>query len=530
MKTLYFNGNIYTGDGFTHSLLVENGVILAVGDAAAMRANGANAFDLEGKTVIPGLNDSHMHLYGVGTNIMSVQMLGSKSPEDVIERGRKFIETNNVPEGTYVTGRGWNQDYFEGEKRLLNRYDLDKISAKHPIVFRRACGHMLVCNSLALELSGVNKDTEACPGGAIDKDANGEPTGIFREHAMGMIEQFIPAKTVDEMAEIIAKAQEYAASYGITSIQTNDINDGNFMLMDAAYKKVVENGKAKCRVTQQSCFNTLVGFKEYLEAGFRMGNGNSPYRIGPLKLFVDGSLGARTALMREPYADDPSTQGIECMSQETLDEFVRIATEHKMQVITHAIGDKAIEMVLDAIEKEGGENNELRHGVVHAQITDKPLLERFRKLNALCYAQPIFLHYDMHVVADRVGEELANTSYNFKSLYDMGVRTSFGTDSPVEDLKTFDNIHCAVNRQDLKHYPENGWVPSECFTVKEAIDCYTKEGAYASFEEYEKGTLEDGKFADFVVLDRNIFEIDKADLINTKVLMTVMGGEITYKA
>ncbi|MBQ7094563.1 MAG: amidohydrolase family protein, partial [Clostridia bacterium] len=300
--------------------------------------------------------------------------------------------------------------------------------------------------------------------------------------------------------------------------------------MDAAYKKVVADGKAKCRITQQSCFNTLVGFKEYLEAGFRMGNGNSPYRIGPLKLFVDGSLGARTALMRKPYADDPSTVGIECMSQETLNEFVRIATEHKMQVITHAIGDKAIEMVLNAIEKEGGEGNALRHGVVHAQITDKPMLERFKKLNALCFAQPIFLHYDMHVVADRVGEELANTSYNFKTLYDSGVHTSFGTDSPVEDLKTFDNIHCAVNRRDLKHFPEGGWVPSECFTVKEAIDCYTKEGAYASFEEYEKGTLEDGKFADFVVLDRNIFEIPKADLINTKVLMTVMGGEVTYKA
>ena len=165
MKTLYFNGNIYTGDGFTHSLLVDNGVIIAVGDAAAMRANGANAFDLEGKTVIPGLNDSHMHLYGVGTNIMSVQMLGAHSPEDVIERAKKFIAENNVPAGTYVTGRGWNQDYFTGEKRLLNRYDLDKISTEHPIVFRRACGHMLVCNSKALELSGVNKNTEACPGG-----------------------------------------------------------------------------------------------------------------------------------------------------------------------------------------------------------------------------------------------------------------------------------------------------------------------------------------------------------------------------
>lgn len=530
MKTLYFNGNIYTGEGFTHSLLVDNGIILASGDAAAMRASGANAVDLEGRTVLPGFNDSHMHLYGVGTNLMSVQLLGSTGVSDIIERAKKFISDNNIPEGTYVTGRGWNQDYFTSDKRLLTRYDLDKISTKHPIVFRRACGHVLVCNSLALSLAGIGRSTASAPGGSIDKDENGEPTGILREHAMSQVEQFIPQRTVDEMADIIAKAQEYAASYGITSIQTNDINDSNFRIMDAAYKKVAESGRAKVRITMQSCFNTLVGFKEYLEAGFRMGNGNSPYRIGPLKLFVDGSLGARTALMRKPYNDDPSTKGIECMSQETLNEFHRIATEHNMQVITHAIGDRAIEMVLNAIEAEGGKPGELRHGVVHAQITDKALLDRFSQLKALCFAQPIFLHYDMHVVEDRVGEELAKTSYNFKTLYDSGVHTSFGTDSPVEDLKTFDNIHCAVNRRDLRHYPEGGFVPSECFSVKEAIDCYTKEGAYASFEEHEKGTLEDGKFADFVVLDRNIFEIPKADILNTKVVMTVMGGTVTYKA
>lgn len=530
MKTLYFNGNIYTGEGFTHSLLVDNGIILAVGDAAAMRASGAKAVDLEGHTVVPGFNDSHMHLYGVGTNLMSVQLLGATSIGDIVERAKKFIADNHIPEGTYVTGRGWNQDYFTSEKRLLTRYDLDMISTKHPIIFRRACGHILACNSLALSLAGIDKDVSSVPGGGIDKDENGRPTGILREHAMAQVEQFIPELTSDEMADIIVKAQEYAASYGITSVQTNDITDGNFRTMNEAYKKVADSGRAKVRVTMQSCFNTLVGFKEYLEAGFRMGNGNSPYRIGPLKLFVDGSLGARTALMRSPYHDEPTTKGIECMSQETLNEFHRIATENNMQVITHAIGDRAIEMVLDAIEKEGGKGNELRHGIVHAQITDKALLARFKELNALCFAQPIFLHYDMHVVADRVGEELAQTSYNFKTLYDSGVHVSFGTDSPVEDLKTFDNIHCAVCRRDLKHYPEGGFVPSECFSVIEAVDCYTKAGAYASFEEYEKGTLEDGKFADFVVLDRNIFEIPKADIINTKVLMTVMGGNVTYKA
>lgn len=530
MKTLYFNGNIYTGDGFTHSMLVDNGMILALGDSGAMRAQGADAVDLEGKTVIPGLNDSHMHLYGVGTNLTSVQLLGAESIDEIIERAKRFIKENNVPKGTFVTGRGWNQDYFKGEQRLLTKEDLDKISKEHPIVFRRACGHMLSCNSLALEIAGVDENTQARQGGAIDKGKDNKPNGIFREHALEQIESFIPKPDVCTMANTIAKAMEYAASYGLTSIQTNDINDKNYMDMNNAYLKVVENKNAKVRITMQSCFNSLDTFKEYLDSGFYMGMGNSPYRIGPLKLFVDGSLGARTALMRKPYADDQFTRGILCLKQEDLEEFVRLATMHDMQVITHAIGDKAIEMVLDAIEKHGKEGNPLRHGIVHAQITDKALLERFKALNVLAFVQPIFLHYDMHIVKSRVGKELAETSYAFNTMDKMGVHTSFGTDSPVEDLKTFDNIHCSVNRQDLKHMPKEGFMPNEKFNIYDAIRCYTQEGAYASFEEYEKGKLQEGMFADFAVLDRNIFEIPSSELIDTKVLMTVMGGQVTYKA
>ena len=289
------------------------------------------------------------------------------------------------------------------------------------------------------------------------------------------MENIIPKPTVEKMAEIIEKAQKYAASFGITSVQTNDINDGNYIEMDKAYKKVAEAGKASVRVTMQSCFNTIEGFKNYLNDGFKMGQGNSPYRIGPLKLFIDGSLGGRTALMKKPYEDDSETLGIECMDEKTLEEFHRIATDAEMQVITHAIGDEAIERVLNAIEKEGGEKNPLRHGVVHAQITDARQIERFKELDVLAFVQPIFLHYDMHVVKDRVGQSLSNTSYAFGTMNRTGVHTSFGTDSPVENLFPFDNLHCAINRQDLKDFPESGYQPSECFDIYEALKCYTAE-------------------------------------------------------
>ncbi len=529
MKTLYFNGNIYTGSGFTHSLLEENGVILAMGDAAAMRAEGAKAFDLEGKTVVPGFNDSHLHLMGLGKHLLSVNLLGCKSIDEVKKRTADFIKNNNVEKGAFVTGRGWNQDYFEGEKRLLTRDDLDEVSKDHPIILRRACGHMLTCNSLALEKAGIDENTPAVSGGEIRRDEKGRLSGIFTERAMGLVEGAVPRPDAETVAKYLKKGMEYAASYGLTSLQPNDINDMDYPLIDEAYHLLEQRGEMKTRINVQCCFNTVEGYEKFLNDGYYMGKGNSLYKIGPLKLFVDGSLGARTALMRKPYKDDPNAEGILCTDEKTLDEFYKLAESHKMQVVTHAIGDRAVEMVLGAIERNAEKGNPLRHGVVHAQITDKALLERFKELNAFALVQPIFLHYDMHIVEQRVGKELAETSYNFKTLDDMGVCVSFGTDSPVEDVSTFDNLHCAVNRQDLKGFPEGGYVPSERFSVENAVKCYTHAGALTSFEEYEKGLLEPGMMADFAVLDRNIFEIDKSEIIKTKVLMTVMGGNITYK-
>lgn len=528
MKTLYFNGNIYTGDDFVTALLVEDGVITEIGSAAERSADEVERVDLRGKTVIPGFNDSHLHLYGLGKYLRSVQLAGCSSIEDMIERTRRFIKDNQIPLGKVVTGRGWNEDYFSLERRSPTKKDLDRISTEHPVILRRVCGHIAVCNSLALKMAGIGNDTRPVLGGQILRDEEGNATGIFTENSIEQIEAIIPPPSVQDIKDAVTTAMNWAVSFGVTSIQTNDVND-DFSLIHAAYQELEQEGNLKVRVTMQNCFTSAKGFRKYLEeeAGLK---GSDLYRPGPLKLYADGSLGGRTALLSGVYKDDPSASGVQVMSQEEMDTFFRMAEEKGVQVIVHAIGDRAVRMVIDAIKRTASPGNPLRHGIVHAQITSEDILEEIRKENILAFVQPIFLHYDMHIVRERVGEALAATSYAFRRMADSGIHVSFGTDCPVEEISTFNNLYCAVTSQDLNGWPEGGFYPDGRFPVRQAVDCYTYEGAYASFEEGKKGKLRIGYAADFAVLDRNIFQIDPNEIRDTKVLLTVMGGKKTYQA
>ena len=253
-------------------------------------------------------------------------------------------------------------------------------------------------------------------------------------------------------------------------------------------------------------------------------------KIGPLKMFTDGSLGARTALMRQDYADAPGQRGIEILTQQELDELVRMADENGMQIAIHAIGDKANEMVLDSYQKViGPEGNTHRHGIVHCQITDLPMLKRYQQMDVYAMVQPIFLHYDLHIVEDRVGKELAATSYAFHTMNQMGLHVSYGTDSPVEDMDPIQNLHCAVCRQDLKHFPAGGYVPEERVDIFQAVDDYTIGGAQNAFEENQKGRLQPGYLADLVMLDQDIFHVPSDKILDTQVLMTMVGGKVVYE-
>ena len=294
-----------------------------------------------------------------------------------------------------------------------------------------------------------------------------------------------------------------------------------------------DNGEGKVRYRHQVCFNNLKDFEEYLTHGeYAVGEykKGSWLTLGPLKLFKDGSLGARTGLMSQGYVDDPENHGLEWISVEDMDRYCQLAKEHNLQVITHCIGDEAVRRTVGCYERAFVDGkNKLRHAVVHCQITDRALLERIAKDDILVFAQPIFLDYDMNIVEKLCGKELASTSYAFGTLLRMGVHLSYGTDCPVEDCNPFTNIYMAVTRKDRQGHPAGGFYPGECVDVETAIDAYTKESAYAEFQEDVKGRLMPGYYADMVLLDRDIFTVDPMEIKDILPVMTIVGGKVVYK-
>lgn len=532
MSTLIYNAKIYLErERFAQALLInDEGRIEAVGTNEEMAAISGDAtrYDAAGRTIVPGFNDSHQHLFNTGIALASVHLQGVSSIAEVIRRGRQYIEDNELQPGEVILGMGWNQDYFTDEHRLLNRHDLDQISTEYPIIFDRACGHILTCNTKALEMAGVTTETAPLPGGAIDCE-NGELTGVFRENARDQVRCLMSERTVAAKKRLLLTAIKHANETGVTSVQTCDVRRKDWRSTLQAFNEVLADNHS-IRVYHQFNFMNPEGLREFFDAGYKTGVGDDFNRIGPLKLFVDGSLGARTAYMRHPYADQPDTRGIATLTQDELDTMVRIATENGCSVAIHAIGDAAIESVLDSYDKVCTDGkNPLRLGVIHVQITDRPLLERFTKNDILALVQPIFLHYDTGIVEARVGKELAATSYAFKSLVDLGVHTSFGTDSPVEDMAPLPNIYCAVTRQNLRGEPAGGFHPEECMDIYAAVDAYSVESAYASFEEKTKGRLLPGYVADLVVLDKDIFTINPNDILKTHVDMTMVNGQIVFE-
>ncbi len=533
MMTAIVNGKVYVERGnFAQALLIEDGIIRLVGtneEVLAAAPAGTQQYDAQGHTIVPGFNDSHQHLAMVGSMLEDIQLLGASSIREVKRIAREYIAKRQPAPGTVLHGMGWNQDYFTDEHRLLTRQDLDDISTEYPIILERACGHILTANTAALERAGITPQTQPVEGGAFDFDENGELTGVIRENACQQVLSIRAARTQESIQQTLRTAMAHAAECGVTSVQTMDLRPADWRETLEAYN-AIQAENPTLRVYHQCNFMTPESFQEFLDAGHRTGEGNAFNKIGPLKLFVDGSLGARTALMRQPYQDDPSTTGIATLTPEQLDTLVGMAADNNCQVAIHAIGDGAIERVLDSYDKvcKDGQNP-LRLAVIHCQITDLPLVERFKKNDILAQVQPIFLHYDMTVVEDRVGKELSSTSYAFHTMQKLGIHTSFGTDSPVEDMNAIDNLYCAVTRKNLHGQPEGGFYPQECVDIYDAVDAYTAESAYCSFEEQVKGRLKPGYYADLVILSEDIFTMPADDLRKTQVLATMVDGRFVYQ-
>lgn len=531
MLTILKNGKIYIEKGnFAQAILIKDGIIKEFGrnkDIIGKKAD--NIIDLEGKTVLPGLNDSHLHMTMIGESMNSCELNGAKSIDDIIRLGKEFLEKN--PDIKVLIGRGWNQDYFkDGEKRLLNRFDLDKISTEIPIIFSRVCVHVATGNTKALEILGINKDTRV-DGGTIEIGPDGNPNGIFNENAVGLLDSIRESQTKEQIQKNFLKACDYAISVGITSVQSCDVSRSDFDKTFDAIHDIYQSGKTKLRYHHQFNFQDIENFKDYLDREFKTEKYDGIFLSkGSLKLFKDGSLGARTSFMLEDYKDEPGTRGVEALSDTELESLCKLATENNIQVVTHAIGDGAVESVINAYEKTmNNGKNPLRHGIVHCQITSKEQLDRISKLNIPVMYQPIFLDYDSQIVESRVGADLASTSYAFNTLYQLDSPISMGTDSPVENCNPFPNIYCAVTRKNLDGYPKNGFYPAEKMNIEDVIDAYTYGSAFNEFKEDFKGKLKPGYVADLIILDQDIFSINSDEIKDVKVLKTMIDGEFVYE-
>ena len=536
MKTVYYNGIIYTGDGSVEeAFLVKDGLFEKVGSTDEILNSTENVderVDLAGAFVCAGFNDSHMHLLNFGQFLHGARLAAhTDSLKNLLSYLKTFLSENPLQPGQWLKGRGWNQDYFSDISRMPDRCDLDSVSTEVPIMLTRTCGHCCVVNSRVLDLAGIDRTTPDPDGGTIGRDADGEPDGRLYENAIELLGPFLPQPDKAALKEMLLLAMAEVNRYGITSVQTDDYSTFravSWQLINEAYRELEAEEKMTVRVNEQCNFTELSELRKFIEAGNISGCGSDLFRIGPLKLLGDGSLGSRTAHLSEPYLNENSF-GFSLFDPAYLKEFVVYAHRHGMQIAVHAIGDRCLDEVLDAYEAAltAVPRPDHRHGIVHCQISRADQLERIARLGLHVYAQSIFLDYDNHIVEKLVPPELTAWSYSWKTLLDKGMSVSNGSDCPVELPNVMAGLQCAVTRQSLDGF--GPFLPREAFTVQEALESFTAAGARASFEENKKGRIREGMLADFVVLDGDPFHIDPTDLHSISVQAAYLGGEKVFE-
>lgn len=545
MKAAYINGNLYTVNqqfDKAEAFLVDNGEFIAVGTNTEIETLAERAIcegekcavrDLNGKTVLPGFNDSHLHLLNYAYSLTKINLNQYTSIEDIIEGSRRFIEEHSIPKGSWVLGRGWNQVFLK-ENRPPSREELDAISVEHPICMTRICEHMVVVNSAALRLAGIDEQTLNPEGGEIERDENGRLTGMLKETARYLIYKIISPKSTEEIKDMLVKAIKTASEYGVTSAQTDDFetfSDKDWRKVIQAYQELSEEGRLNIRIYEQCLLPQIDRLKEFVKEGNHTGKGDEQFKIGPLKLLTDGSLGGRTAFLSVPYHDAPDRRGIPVFTREELEGLIVTAHTNGMQLVCHGIGDAAISMIMDGFQKaqEAKPSKDARMGIIHVQITDDALIDRFKAQEVLAYLEPVCLNSDLHIAEDRVGKELCRTSYNYKSFCERGIVTPMSSDCPVDSLNPFDSMYVGVNRADYNGYPSTGWMSEQRLTVEQMLKGFTIQGAYASFEENRKGSLEAGKLADFIIVSEDPFKVESRELRRIVVEETYLGGKCVFK-
>jgi len=508
----YINCKIYKND--STAFLVNGNIIEQIGTDEEIQKELSEldeCIDLNGMLVLPGFIDSHMHILNLGQYLNNVMLSDCATTEEVLEKVKNHMETH---ESAWIVGRG-----YHGE---LNKQQLDAISKEKPIALTRVCGHVMTVNSKALEIAGIEEDT-AVEGGQILFDS-----GRVEENAIYLIHEKMPEPDDDTLKEYIRIGAQYCNAHGITTVGSDDflsiVKDPKRILN--IFEQMSYQEKLTVRVNEQCEFENINQFAEFLDDGYTMDVGNDFFRIGPLKLITDGSLGARTAAMANPYHDDPSTRGGMTMSDEDIEMFVRLANKFNMPTICHAIGDKAVDKVLAVFKDTVLEGNPLHHGLVHCQIMRQSQIDQVVRQKLSCYIQSQFIDYDASIYKDRVGNVLAKTSYPFKTLYE-GTLVSNGSDSPVELNDPLLGIQLACTRKSIHFGGEMS--QEECLDLDQAIASFTDNGAKQLFMDDRLGYIKEGYIADFVVLEEDITKKDINEVADTRVMMTVMDGKVVFE-
>lgn len=530
--TYYVHGRIYTNDPaepWAEAMAIADGKISCIGkmDHVLLECGGgqegAETVQLKGQFVMPGFNDAHVHLGGAAADLLAVPLTGVPSVEELQKRLTDAVAHHK--EGEWITGGGWDHTLWP-DKRFPNRQQLDAVAPKNPVILTHISGHVAVANSLALQHAEIDKYTPNPPGGEIEHDGLGEPTGMLKEYAaMSLVNVRIPDPAPEVRRRGIELVLENVAKNGVTSVQ--DFSDWEDFKM---YKQLKDEDKLTVRITEWLPFLTPLNDLQNLRA---QGGTKDPWlKTGALKAFTDGAMGSRTAAMLEPYSDDSTTNGILTNDPEKLREMAIARDKAGFQLTFHAIGDRANRVALDVFEAVAKANGprDRRDRIEHAQLVAPDDFARFAKLNVIASMQPSHQTTDMRWAEDRVGRERIKGAYAWATMRKNGVRLAFGTDYDVEPISPFRGLYACVTRERPEGGPKNGWEPQEKISLEDCIRAYTSGSAYAQFEEGKKGELKAGEYADFIILSNDLTKVPPSQLTKTSVLRTVVGGRIVYQA
>ncbi len=523
------NGRIYTADGarpVVDAMAIRGGRVVFVGDRAGARAlTGANTrtLDLQGRTVIPGMTDAHAHVTGLGQSLLNVDLVGTTSYEQVI--ARVVERARNTPKGEWIIGRGWDQNDW-GDTRWPTHEALSRAIPDHPVFLERVDGHASLVNALALQKAGVTKASTDPSGGSIERDAQGNPAGVFIDNAQGVIDRAIPAQTRAQVKNAIKLSIAEMHRWGLTGVHDAG---ASAQVLDL-YEELGREGALNIRMYAMISDNAPT-----IDAWFKRGPQSGLYDgmlwVRSVKLYQDGALGSRGAALLEPYSDDAKTSGLLVSAPAHILDIATRALRAGFQVNSHAIGDRGNRLVLDSYEAafKATPTADHRFRVEHAQILNYDDIPRFAQLGVIPSMQASHQTSDMYWAGSRLGEGRLRGAYAWRSLLESGVVIPNGSDFPVEHVDPLISFKSAVSRQDARGWPAGGWYPEQRMTRDEGLKSMTLWPAYAAFQENELGSLAAGKRADFVVLDQDIMRAPDGVLQDARVVSTWVGGRLMYE-